>query len=113
MPETRGARMRRRREGLKMTAAELAVEAGMDVKTVKRAEEDHPGTSDKTWNRVEATLDRLEEEIAAASTARHVRTATMILPDGTRLVFEGSQPGEAADELSRFRHNEQLWRDGE
>ena len=59
--ETRGQAIKRRREAMGMSVAEMAERAGIDWETVSRAEED--ASRGTTYAKLEKVLDDLEEEI--------------------------------------------------
>lgn len=61
--ESRGEAITRRRKSHGMTANALAKRAGMDPKTLKRAEDDEPGTTDTTYTRLENVLDEYDREV--------------------------------------------------
>lgn len=101
--ETRGKAIRRRMSSLGLNTTGLAIEAKLDRGTVGRAMKDTPTTQEATYDRIEATLDRLEHELghggpdAVLSTEQGLIEFEVTGDFGVRVVVKG--PIENAAEL--------------
>lgn len=98
---TPGEQVEARRKRLGMSKTQLAQEARVHRNSIA-AIEAGTGGRDKLMV-VEATLDRLEEEVGVDTP--DLVTNTITLPDGTRVVFAGTADGvaEAAAKFLRDR----------
>lgn len=100
--ETRGQAIRSRRTRLGKSVRFLANEANVDRGAATRAENDEPGVSDLTYQRLEGALDRLEHQRGIDDPERTL--FILELPDGTkvRMPRTGGTPEEIARAAAEF-----------
>lgn len=103
---TRGENIAARMERMGISQSELAKLAEIDRGALRRALDDKPSTSPRTWGRVERTLDQLEHELGMDDDAPGRVTSTVSLPTGERVTFTGDAAGvaEAATRFLAERH---------
>lgn len=70
----RGAEIKRRYDALGISDREWMSETGIDIKTVKRAIADEPGTRPGSYLAIESALDKLEAAVAGKATPGQVGT---------------------------------------
>ncbi|WP_310962102.1 hypothetical protein [Nocardioides terrisoli] len=101
--QSRGEAIRRRMRRIGLTNSGLSKESGVDRKTITRALDDVPQTQTATFERLEWTLDRLENELGHGGPDAIMSTEVGLIEFevtgdfGVRVVVKG--PIENAAEL--------------
>ena len=92
--ETRGQSAASRMTALGITKSEFAQRAHLDRGTLDRALHDEPRVSERTWAKIEGSLDALEHELGMAESG-HMVTSTVEYR-GARITMQGTPADVAA-----------------
>lgn len=97
--ETPGGRAKRRRETLGLSLRQAAEVTNVGRATIAKLENDDPSVDEVSHMRLASAYDRLERRYGLEEPTKIVNV--LELPDGTRVVFEGSPEG-VAEAAARF-----------